>query len=153
MLENIHDTSGQPRPAMGEIQEHERRGRAALGRVRQGQVSRARQEFTGAAVAPKTLETLAQLQDRRPQERVREIPQEVMEFVPDRPLELDLKLFTKGLQNAPSGCAPGPGGCTNEMLRTCLMIQKCSSSSSGQQKIARLHLCQRQQGEPSCPLQ
>ena len=43
-----------------------------------------------------------------------------MEFVPDRPLELDLKLFTNYLQNAPSGCAPGPGGCTNEMLRTCL---------------------------------
>ena len=35
------------------------------------------------------------------------------------PLELDFKLFTKCLQNAPSGCAPGPGGCTNEMLRTC----------------------------------
>ena len=32
------------------------------------------------------------------------------------------------------------------------MIQKCSSSSSGQQKITRLHLCQRQSGEPSCPL-
>ena len=56
----------------------------------------------------------------KPQERVKEIPQEVMEFVPDRPLELDFKLFTKCLQNAPSGCAPGPGGCTNEMLRTCL---------------------------------
>ena len=120
LLENIRDTSGQPRPAMGEIQEHERRGRAALGRVRQGQVSRARQELTGAALAPKTLETLAQLQERRPQERVREIPREVMEIVPDRPLQLDFKLFTKCLQNAPSGCAPGPGGCTNEMLRTCL---------------------------------
>ena len=78
---------------MGEIQEHERRGRAALGRVVQGQVSRARQELTGAALAPKTLETLAQLQERRLQERVREIPQEVMEFVLDRPLELDFKLF------------------------------------------------------------
>ena len=120
LLENIHDTSRQPRPAKGEIQEHERRGRAVLGRVRQGQVSRARQELTGAALAPKTLETLAQLQERRPQERVREIPQEVVEFVPDRPLELDIKLFTKCLQNAPSGCAPGPEGCTNEMLRTCL---------------------------------
>ena len=64
--------------------------------------------------------SLAQLQERRPQERVGEIPQEVMEFVPDRPLELDFKLFTECLQNAPSGCAQGPGGCTNEMLRTCL---------------------------------
>ena len=104
LLENIRDTSGQPRPAMGEIQEHERRGCAALGRVRQGQVSRVRQELTGAALAPKTLQTLAQLQERRPQERVREIPREVMEFVPDRPLKLDFKLFTKCLQSAPSGC-------------------------------------------------
>ena len=115
LLENIHDTSRQPRPAICETQEHKRRGHA-LGRVRQGQVLRARQELTGAALAPKTLETLAQLQERRPQERVWEIPQEVMEFVPDQPLELDFKC----LQNAPSGCAPGPGGCTNEMSRTCL---------------------------------
>ena len=140
LLENIHDTSRQPRPAKGETQEHERRGRAALGRVRQGQVSRARQELTGAALAPKTLETLAQLQERRPQERVREIPQEVMEFVPDRPLELDFKLFTKCLQNAPSGCAQGLEVAPTRCCERALMIQKCSSSSSGQQKIARLHL-------------
>ena len=31
LLENIHDTSGQPRPAMGEIQEHERRGGCSFG--------------------------------------------------------------------------------------------------------------------------
>ena len=53
LLENIHDTSRQPRPAMRETQEHERRGRAVSGRVRQGQVSRARQELTGAASAPR----------------------------------------------------------------------------------------------------
>ena len=39
---------------------------------------------------------------------------------PDKPVELDMKLFTKCLQSAPSGCSPGPGGCTNEMLRLCL---------------------------------
>ena len=39
LLENIHDTSRQPRPATCETPEHERRGRAVLGRVRQGQVS------------------------------------------------------------------------------------------------------------------
>ena len=80
---------------------------------------------TGAALAPKTLETLAQLQERRPQSRVREIPR---------------KLRTKCLQNAPSGCAPRPGGCTNEMLQVCtddpevfhLLIraaEDCASSS------------------------
>ena len=66
------------------------------------------------------METLAELQGRRPQVRVVDIPQEVIDFVPDRPVELDMKLSTKCLQSAPSGCSPGPGGCTNEMLRLCL---------------------------------
>ena len=49
-----------------------------------------------------------------------DIPQQVMTFVPNRPVELDMKLFTKCVQSAPTGCSPGPGGCTNEMLRLCL---------------------------------
>ena len=48
-----------------------------------------------------------------------DIPAEVMEFVPNRLFELDHALFTKCLQSAPSGCALGPGGCSNEMLRVC----------------------------------
>ena len=69
LLENVSATNVQARPkiAKTEIQEQDRRGRAALGRVRQDQLSCARQELTGAALAPKTLETLAQLQERRPQ--------------------------------------------------------------------------------------
>ena len=90
-----------------ETEDQVRRGQAALSRVRRGQLSRARQELTGAALAPKTLDTLTQLQGRRPQEREMDIPAEVMEFVPDRPLELDHALFTKCLQSAPSGFAPG----------------------------------------------
>ena len=78
---------------------------------------RARQELTGADLAPKTMETLAELQGRRPQVRVVDIPQEVIDFVPDRS---DMKLFTQCLQSAPSGCSPGPGRCTNELLRLCL---------------------------------
>ena len=53
LLENIDDISRQPRPAMCETQEHERTG----------------------------LETLAQLQERRPQERVREFPREVWKLL------------------------------------------------------------------------
>ena len=60
------------------IREQKRRGRAACNRVQQGQVSRARQELVGATLAPKTRDTLEELQRRRPQERVREIPVEVM---------------------------------------------------------------------------
>ena len=103
-----------------EMEEAVRKGRAALNRVQRGQVSRARQELTGAALAPKNMDTLAELQGRRPQERVVDIPQEMVTFVPDRSVELDMKLFTKCVQSAPSGCSPGPGGCTNEMLRLCL---------------------------------
>ena len=43
-----------------------------------------------------------------------------MQFSPSDPVVLKAKLFTKCLSGAPSGSAPGPGGCTNEMLRVCL---------------------------------
>ena len=99
----------------------ERRGRAAQRRVESGQVSRARHELlTGAALAPKTQATFDELQQKRPQEQVRQIPPEVMGYVPEQALMMDFALFTKCLQSAPSGVSAGPGGCTNEMLRVCL---------------------------------
>ena len=51
---------------------------------------------------------------------VREIPPVVLDYTPERPLDLDADLFGQCLSSAPSGTAPGPGGCTNEMLRVCL---------------------------------
>ena len=123
---------------MSEVQEQARRGRAALSRVQQGQVSRARQELTGVQLAPKTLDTLPELQGRRPQVRGMAIPQNVMEFVPKRPVELDVALFTKCLRSAPSGSASGPGGYTNEMLRVCVWTtMSCSNSCSEQLKTQR----------------
>ena len=74
-----------------------------------------RQELVGATLAPKTRETLEELQGRRPQERVREIPVEMASSV-----NLDNIIFSKCLSSAPSGSAPGPGGCTYEMLKVCL---------------------------------
>ena len=65
-------------------EEQEKRGRAAQAKIQMGQVSRARHVLTLASLAPKTDATFNQLQDRRPQEQVREIPREVMEFVPER---------------------------------------------------------------------
>ena len=100
--------------------EQQRRGKAAQSRVERGQVSRARQELTGATLAPKTDETLRELQGRRPQEMIWEILVEVLNFVPGQALVLDATLFSKCLASAPSGSAPGPGGCTNEMLKVCL---------------------------------
>ena len=83
------------------------------GRVRRGQVSRARHELTGTPLAPKTEATLADLRARRPQEQQRAIPSEVVEYVPGSPLQLDAKNFTKCLRTAPSRCS-------NETLRVCL---------------------------------
>ena len=103
-----------------QTQENARRGRAAQSRLERGQVSRARQELTGAALAPKTADTLRELQEKRPIAQVREIPPVVLDYTPERPLDLDADLFGQCLSSAPSGTAPGPGGCTNEMLRVCL---------------------------------
>ena len=67
----------------------ERRGRAAQRRVESGQVSHARHELTGAALAPKTQATFDELQQKRPQEQVRQIPPEVMGYVPEQALMMD----------------------------------------------------------------
>ena len=60
-------------------------------RVHQGQVSRARHELTGARLAPKNDETYRALQDRRPQEQVRAIPEVVLDINPSQPLQLEMR--------------------------------------------------------------
>ena len=55
-----------------------RRGLIAQSRVQREQVSRARQALIGASLAPRNSETLDALQNRRPQERISAIPQEVL---------------------------------------------------------------------------
>ena len=107
-------------PASNTVDDHHRRGEAAQSRVQRGQVSRARHELTGAPLAPKTMETLNELRARRPQARQSPLPQEAVDFKPQSPLSLDGKIFAKCLRTSPSGSSPGPGGCTNEMLRVCL---------------------------------
>ena len=107
------------RPQVDE-DENSRRGAAAQSRVERGQVSRARHELIGAPLAPQTTATLDELRARRPQESSSPISREVMDFAPESPLSLDGKIFAKCLRTAPSGCSPGPGGCTNEILRVCL---------------------------------
>ena len=61
-------------------EEQEKRGREAQTKIQMGQVSRARHVLTGASLAPKTDATFDMLQAKRPQEHVREIPREVMDF-------------------------------------------------------------------------
>ena len=89
-----------------EQDDHVRRGAAAQGRVARGQVSRARHELTGAPLAPKNQDALDEL---RPQERLSPVPQDVLDFRPERGLRLDAKLFAKCPQSAISGCSQGPG--------------------------------------------
>ena len=48
-----------------------------------GQVSRARQKLSGAQLAPRDGSTLKELRRRRPQERIQEIPAEVLDFIPE----------------------------------------------------------------------
>ena len=107
-------------PDLDEAEDQRRRGNAAQSRIQHGQVSRARHELTGARLAPKTEETLAELQRTRPQEQRRQISPDVLEYRPEVPLSLDKELFINALRSSPSGSALGPGGCTNEMPRVCL---------------------------------
>ena len=50
-------------------------------------------ELTGAALAPKNSETLRELQRRRPQDQMSEIPRDVLEFQTAAPFQLDESLF------------------------------------------------------------
>ena len=110
----------QPRRSPHGHDDKARRGAAAQSRVQRGQVSRGRHELTGAPLAPRNNVTLEELRRQRPQEQQSAIPQEVLEFSPGSPLQFQRHVFVDCLKSAPSGSAPGPGGCTYELLRVCL---------------------------------
>ena len=58
------------------------------------------------------------MQNRRPQEVIRALPEEVLRFEPDTPIGLNKKIFLNSLRSAPRGASPGPGGCTYEHLKS-----------------------------------
>jgi hypothetical protein len=88
--------------------------------VKIGEVSRARQRLTGAALAPRDESTFHELQSKRPQEAVRALSPEVRDFEPEAALTLDKELFIRSLRAAPRGSAPGPGGCSYDLYRAIL---------------------------------
>ena len=47
-----------------------------------------------------------------------------MQFEPESPLHLDLKIFSLCPRSAPSGSAPGHCGCTNEMVKVVSIIRR-----------------------------
>ena len=102
------------------VNDDHRRAEAACRKVQLGEVSCARQCVTGAILAPGTDTTLTEMQSKRPQEVLRRIPRDVLDFVPESPLEVDRKIFVKSLKSAPRGASSGPGGCTYEHLRVVL---------------------------------
>ena len=71
------------------------------------------------ALAPKTLARWRTCKGGDPKSEAWLFPGMSWSFA-ERPVELDVALFTKCLRNAPSGSASGPGGCTNEVQRVCL---------------------------------
>ena len=89
--------------------------------MRLGEVSRARQCLTGAALAPGSDETFRGLQEKRPKES-RGLDDAVRNFAPEAPLALDRDLFTHALRTTAKGSSPGPGGCTYELLRVLLDV-------------------------------
>ena len=107
-------------PSVASAQTDEKRAAAACRRVQMGEVTRARQCLTRAALAPGNDATLQELQSRRPQEVQRDIPREVLESHPDVPVQLDQKIFMNSLKSAPRGSSPGPGGWTYEHMRVLL---------------------------------
>ncbi len=95
------------------------RQNAACARVRLEELSKARQALTSGALAPGTDATLQELLSR-PRELVTEIPDEVLAFEPDVPLDFAFKLFARALKAAPRGSSGGPGETTNELLKVAL---------------------------------
>ena len=86
----------------------------ACERVRQGQLTRARQTLTAAALAPGNDETLHALSDpsRRPPHRRREIPAEVLTHEPAEAVALSVQQVAESLRSAKRGSAPGLSGAT-----------------------------------------
>ena len=86
----------------------------ACERVRQGQLTRARQTLSAAALAPGNDATLHALSDpsRRPPLRRREIPAEVLSHEPAEAVALSVQQVVESLRSAKRGSAPGLSGAT-----------------------------------------
>ena len=82
-----------------------------------------------------------------------EIPTEIIDFVADQTLVLDGTLFSKCLASAPAGSAPGPGGCTNAMLKVCrrcggdaVLAARCGPGKTSQNRATMTALQKRDGG-------
>ena len=98
------------------------RASKACALVRRGELSRARQVLTAAQLAPGTEETYQALADpaRRPPERMRDIPPEVLAHRPEEELALTVKQVADALRSSKRGSAAVLSGATVEMYKLLL---------------------------------
>ena len=101
LLEDARRAAQTERPLCPTNRTTERKAHEACQKVRLGEVSRARQCLTGADFAPGNEDTLRALQDRRPQQVIRPLTQEVLDFQPEVPVHLDRAMFLTSLKSAP----------------------------------------------------
>ncbi|CAE7533395.1 unnamed protein product [Symbiodinium natans] len=100
----------------------EARAAAACARVRRGEISRARQVLTAAALAPGDEATLRALTDpsRRPPQPLRPVPQHVMNHHPAEEVALSKQQVADALRTSKRGSAAGLSGTTVEFYKLLL---------------------------------
>lgn len=91
----------------------------AQSKIRLEECRKARQILTSAALAPGNQSTLDQLR-QRPVDPTGELPNDVLSYEPDTPLEIDFSLFISVLKASSRGSSAGPGGMTNEHMKIVL---------------------------------
>ena len=103
-----------------EARQRELKAERADALVCMGEPSAARQVLESAELAPGDLQTLESLQNSRPQQMHRAIPQDLFERGTVVPATLRYDYFVGNLRRARRGAAPGPSGITAEHLRPLL---------------------------------
>ncbi|CAE7234946.1 unnamed protein product [Symbiodinium pilosum] len=108
-------SSGRPAAAPAELDAEvlaERRHLRACTKVRQGELSRARQVLTAAELAPGNVATWAALTDpvQRPPHARTEPPAELLQYEPMQPVQLSTRAVANALREARRGSAAGLSG-------------------------------------------
>ena len=118
----LASSSAIQRPSAQAAVGQSRRQELAQSKIRLNEISKGRQALTQGAMAPGDASTLDQLRDeeRRPQSLGADIPREVLDFVPPRPVDIPFKLYVKVLKSLPRGSSGGPGDTPNEHLKIVL---------------------------------
>ena len=102
-----------------EAEDQRRRGNAAQSRIQHGKSQGAARDDRGSVGSENGRDSCRTPADTPTRTATADLSPEILESRPEVPLSLDKELFVSALRSSPSGTAPGPGGCTNEMLHMC----------------------------------